>query len=189
MSDRTLRSFGIAQLSTGALFAVIGFMLGIGFDFYTFRETQRTTAKIEELRLARDMYNEFYFGRPVYRDIRTSIESCKPLYKSWGGPFTHDEINQYLGFFTDLGFFHRSGFLSADVIAHFFGAYMIEAFENPELQKYVSQTRTNFSQPEAFKDYYELVGTMRVRKEMAGLAASAQNMCREQPKEAQDATR
>ena len=189
MSNRTLRSFAVDQLSTGAVFAVVGFVLGIAFDFYTFRETQKTTLKIEELQLAHDMYNEFYSGKPIYKDIRTSIEACKPLYKSWGGSFSHDEINQYLGFFDDLGYFEKSGFLSADTIAHFYGAYLVEAAQNAELRNYVNLARKNFSQPDAFKDYYDLVGTIQSRKGMERLADAARTMCQTRPEEGKDAAR
>lgn len=189
VSNRTLRSLVADQLSKGAVFALMGFFLGIAFDFYIFRETQRTTLKIEEFHLAHDMYNEFYSGKPLYKDIRTSIESCKPLYKSWGGPFTHDEINQYLGFFDDLGYFAKSGFLSADTIAHFFGAYMVEAAQYDELRRYVNLARKNSSQPEAFKDYYDLVGTIQSRTEMMQLTDTAHTMCQPQPEEGKDGSR
>jgi hypothetical protein len=76
---------------------------------YTFRTNLEMTQKIEMIRLAREFTKDFYEtpDNIIYGKIRSSIESCQQLYKSWGGQFTHDEINRYLGFFDDLDFTMR----------------------------------------------------------------------------------
>ncbi len=161
----------------GALASVMGFFVGQAVSLYTFNETQQATKKVEEVRLSRDLYSEFYFEREIYKKIRQSIESCEPLYKSWGGKYSHDEINQYLGFFSDLGFLSKKGFLREDVLAHFFGAYTIEAFENKEIKKYISLLRDNFSQPKAFENFEYISKVFEKMKEFSALTNTARHMC------------
>jgi len=59
----------------------------------------------QEIRLARELYGEFYLQEKSYLQIAGAIESCQKLYKNDGGSFGHVAINEYLGFFSDLGLF------------------------------------------------------------------------------------
>jgi hypothetical protein len=52
---------------------------------------------------------EFYQADKPYLKIAGAIESCQKLYKGDGGRFTHVEINDYLGFFSDLGLLQQRG--------------------------------------------------------------------------------
>ena len=118
----------------------IGFLLGQGVILYTFYETQKTTQKIETIRLMKDLSSDFFVKDGIYRDMRNSIESCDKLYTSWGGKYDHDQINRYLGFFEDVGFYQQNELLNVDIIGHLFGAYIIEAYEYPEIKKYMNFT-------------------------------------------------
>lgn len=164
----------------GAIGAVLGFILSQLITLYTFNETQNTTKLIESISLARDLYREFYFEQPIYRSLRQAIESCKPLYKSWGGSFSHDEINRYLGFFADLGYFYKMKILDTDIIGHLFAPYVIEAYENKEVKKYVELLRTNYSQPSAFENFYNLAIKLEGYSEFSQLTDLAKHMCTSQ---------
>ena len=87
----------------------------------------RLDHETEEIQLARGLYREFYLEEKPYLQIANAIESCKKLYKGDGGSFGHLAINEYLGFFSDLGLFMDRGALSEEMIGHFFGAFIIEA--------------------------------------------------------------
>jgi hypothetical protein len=163
--------------------AIIGAITGAVVSLYTFHETQTFTKQIESIKLAMELSKEFNSGNDLYRKLRESIESCKPLYKSWGGEYGHDEINRYLDFFDDLGYFEKNGFLDKRIIGHLFGPYIIEAYENKELQKYVNLLRKNFSQPHAFEDYYALAQDIETQEPFRKLTEQAKMMCSAKVKE------
>ena|SRR5215475_11288473 len=110
------------------------------------------------LKFGRELAAEFYSGKDdnVFRELRAAVESCEKLYRSWDGKYCHDQINRYLGFFDDVGFYWRKGVLEVDIIDHLFGAYVIEAFEYDELRKYVSELRRTTRQETAFADFEAL---------------------------------
>jgi hypothetical protein len=78
------------------------------------------TLQIQEVQLARDLYKEFYIQDREYLRVASAIEGCEKLYKGDGGKFSHLQINNYLGFFGDLGLFMECGALSEGLIGHFF---------------------------------------------------------------------
>ena len=65
--------------------------------------------EIQEVQLARDLYREFYDKDKNYLQVANAIEGCQKLYKDDGGKFSHLQINEYLGFFADLGLFMEHG--------------------------------------------------------------------------------
>ena len=87
----------------------------------------RLNHETEEIKLARELYREFYLQEKSYLQIAGAIESCQKLYKNDRGNFGHVFINEYLRFFSDLGLL---------LIGHFFGAYIVEAYEYPEIKLY-----------------------------------------------------
>lgn len=128
----------------------------IGATLWTFWIGQQTTIKHMEVNLFRDLAKDF-FGEAgsanIFRDVRRAIERCEPLYKSWGGRFSNDDINRYLGFFEDLGFYKSRGVLSLETIDHGFGSYIIEAFEHPHIQRYAKELQSRARQYEAFAEF------------------------------------
>src|SRR5207253_1403385 len=123
---------------------------------YGFSSQLTTTNKHMEVNLSRDLVKEFYGGadtQDLYRRIRKTTERCGHVYTSWGGAFDNDQVNQYLGFFEDLGFYWDSGVLSIKVIKHAFGSYIIEAWEYPEFQRYIDGLRRNARQATAFQRF------------------------------------
>jgi hypothetical protein len=113
-----MRNFGKWFLSGSAAVAggIVGFILSQSLAFYTFTQNVAVTKKIEMIHLARELTKEFYSEESVtgvYRQLRTAIEQCQPLYKGYAakGSFTNDEINRFLGFFEDLGFYYSEGAL------------------------------------------------------------------------------
>jgi hypothetical protein len=165
----------------------IGFLLGQALLLYTFYETQKATRQIESIRLAKELSSEFYGRDGLYRDVRNAIEECASLYKSWGGRFDHDEINRYLGFFEDLGFYYRRGMLDIEAIGHLYGAYIIEAFAHPDVKRYISLLRSNAKQPGAFELFESLATELRGQQQFQELASAAEVMC-QAPKQAANKT-
>lgn len=150
----------------------VGFLLSQALLVFFFWETQRDTRKIETIRLARELSSSFYFDDVLYKNVRNSLEACQKLYKPNGGPYGHDDINKYLGFFEDLGYYQRRGFLDIEIVAHFYGAYIIEAYEYPELKDYVARLRRNAGQPGAFVEFERLALELKKDPDFAELVKS-----------------
>lgn len=93
------------------------------------------------------------YSGEVYRNLSVSIDRHEKLYQSWGGKYSFDEINRYLGFFDDLGFYHESGFLKLKMINQGFGYAIIEALEYPEIQRYINDIRENANEKRAFVSF------------------------------------
>jgi hypothetical protein len=166
----------------GALASVAGFVVSQVVTLFMFYRTLDTTRQVEMVHLARDLAQEFYVSeenKAVYRPIRTAIESCEKLYRSNGGAFGHDDINTYLGFFDDLGFYWKKGAIDLDIIDQEFGAYIIEAYEYPELREYIKKLEQNAKQRLAFAGFEKLTQQLEKNPERRDLAASwhAGNAC------------
>lgn len=179
-----LASFSKSALSepwVGAAFLIVSFVVAQILVVAMHVQTTRMWAGISEVQLARDLYREFYDRDKNYLKVANAIEGCQTLYKSDGGRFSHLEINEYLGFFSDLGLFRDRGLLSDELIGHFFGAFIVEAFEYPELKTYIARIRKNFEQPEAFEDFEKIAKAVESDPRFARLADFAKTMCDEKP--------
>lgn len=163
----------------GLLVGLVCSLLGIGVELYKFSRELVIGNNHHEVALYRDLEKEFYGDSQGFREIRMAIERCQPLYKSWNGSFDNDQINSYLGFFEDLGFYFNRGVLSIEVINHGFGAYIIEAFEYEELKRYVREMRQTAKQPEAFKDFEGLARTLESNFSLNSEIAVARAACRD----------
>ena len=101
------------------LFAVISFIIAQLIVVTLHYRAARLTHETEEIKLARELYREFYLQEKSYLQIAGAIESCQKLYKNDGGSFSHVAIKEYLGFFSHLGLFMQRGALSEELIATF----------------------------------------------------------------------
>jgi hypothetical protein len=163
------------------LFAVVSFVVAQFIVVGLHYRLTRLNHEAEEVRLARELYREFYLQEKSYLQIAGAIESCQKLYKNDGGSFGHVAINEYLGFFSDLGLFMQRGAISEELIGHFFGAYIVEAYEYPEIKSYIERTRKNFHQPEAFAEFEKVAKTIESDSRFAPLVSLAKTMCAGQP--------
>jgi hypothetical protein len=62
------------------------------------------------------------------------------------------------------------------MIGHYFGAFIIEAYEYPEVKSYIERIR-NFQQPEAFEDFEQVAKAIGADPRFARLAQFAKTMC------------
>lgn len=147
---------------------VVGAIASHIWDFYAFHVTQ----KVEMVRFANDLYRDFY-NDPVFKQMQMSIERCEKMYKGWGGKYDNGQINRYLGFFDNLGFYWEDGILDRQLIDRMFGPYIIEAYEEDELRRYVDGAQRKAGQSRAFIDYESIAKTLEEspdRKEMIKIA-------------------
>ena len=163
------------------IFGIVSFVLAQIVVVWLHHRSVQLTHETEEIQLARDLYREFYAPEKSYLKVANAVESCEKLYKGDGGKFTHLQLNEYLGFFADLGLFLDRGALSEAMIGHYFGAFIIEAYEYPEIKSYIERIRKNFEQPEAFEDFERVAQAVESDPRFARLAEFAKTMCTIQP--------
>jgi hypothetical protein len=159
------------------LFAVVSFVIAQIIVVTLHYRLTRINQGTEEVKLVRELYRQFYLQEKSYLQIAGGIESCQKLYKNDGGSFSHVAINDYLGFFSDLGLFMERGALSPQLIGHFFGAFIVEAYEYPEIKSYIERTRKNFHQPEAFEGFETVAQAIEKDPRFASLVTFAKTMC------------
>ena len=177
----TLSKAAMTQQYSVLVFLIISFVVAqIIVVSLHYRATEMRRS-IQEVQLARDLYQEFYIQEKSYLQVANAIEGCEKLYKGDGGKFSHLQINEYLGFFADLGLFMERGALSPALIGHFFGAFIIEAYEYPEVKSYIARIRKNFEQPEAFEGFDRVAKAVESEPRFARLAEFAKTMCADQP--------
>ena len=141
----------------------------------------RLDHETEEIKLARDLYREFYFRRnPICKSPAPSSRARSFTRATAAASATWPSTN-ISGFFSDLGLFMQRGALSEELIGHFFGAYIVEAYEYPEIKSYIERTRKNFQQPEAFAEFEKVAEEIERDPRFAPLVTLAKTMCANQP--------
>jgi len=163
------------------LFAVVSFVIAQIIVVALHYRLTRINQGTEEVKLVRELSRQFYLQEKSYLAIAGAIERCEKLYKPDGGSFGHAAINEYLGFFSDLGLFMERGALSVDLIGHFFGAFIVEAHSYPEIQLYIERVRKNFHQPEAFIEFEKVAKAIESDPRFAPLVDFAKTMCSNPP--------
>lgn len=161
---------------------VVGFLIAQTIFVVTYYDSRKLVKQTEELKFVREVYREFYLEEKTYLRIANTIEACKTVYTGNGGKFNHLQVNGYLGFFGDLGLLWKRDMLGIDLIAHYFGGFIIEAYEYAELRDYVNRLRKNFRQPKAFANFYDLAEAMKKDSQFKDLVKLAQGMCAGQEK-------
>ena len=158
-------------------FLIVSFIVAQAIILALHFHTTKMSHDVQEIQLARDLYREFYSNEKGYLRVANAIEACEKLYKGDGGKFSHLQINEYLGFFSDLGLFMQRGSINPELIGHFFGAFILEAYEYPEIKTYIERIRKNFQQPEAFAEFETVAQVMEKDPRFASLASFAKTMC------------
>jgi hypothetical protein len=159
------------------LFAVMSFVIAQIIVVTLHHRNSKLDHQTEEVKLARDLSSEFFSEQKPYLRIANAIESCQKVYKSDGGAFNHTQINEYLGFFSDLGLFMERGAISPELIGHYFGAFIVEAYEYPEIKAYIERIRKNYRQPDAFEDFERVAKAVEADPRFKRLAEFAKTAC------------
>ncbi len=141
----------------GSITGVLGLMVSI-IALWNSHLALEITKTIATTEMITNLHRDFNSVK-LFREIRSEIESCKPIYKSYGGRFHHDEVNQYLNFYEELGYLQKQGYLSLKDIDFFFGSYLIEAYRHPGIFKYIENFQAN-GQSDAFTEFQKLAQTI-----------------------------
>lgn len=146
-------------------------------SWYISSSQSELTTKIYETSLSRDLAKEFYIEKNIYGPIRRAIDRCDPLWVNNRGRFTGDQLNIYLGFLDDLGFYHKQNLLSLKTIDQVFGAIIIEAFEYPELQRYIIDLRRASGRDDVQKEFEDLAKLLESQPQRQQEVQSAREVC------------
>ncbi len=147
----------------GIVGAAIGFGISQGVNFYSLSKTLETTRDIQMVNLARQLSGDFEENKD-FEDFRMAIERCDPLFNGWRWPagngptvwrgrFNNDQVNRYLNFFDDIGFYNKRDDLNLEIVRQMFGPYVVEAYEEPEIKCYIEGLHTQAHQSSAFSHF------------------------------------
>lgn len=177
VAEKQWRAGGLSREWAALIFGIASFVIAQIVVVSLHLQSARLSHETQEIQLVRDLYREFYLENKSYLQVANAIEACEKLYKGDGGRFTHLQLNEYLGFFSDLGLFLEKGTIGEPLIGHYFGAYIIEAYEYPEIKSYIERIRKNFQQPDAFEDFDRVAKAVESDPRFARLAQFAKTMC------------
>jgi hypothetical protein len=167
----------------GIVGAVIGFAISQLVSVVGFSETLKTTKDIQMVNLARQLSSDFEENKD-FEDFRMAIERCDPLFNGWRWPagkgppawqgrFNNDQVNRYLNFFDDIGFYNDRNDLNLEIVRQMFGPFVVEAYEEPEIRCYIEGLQTQAHQSAAFANFEALAG--RIEAAETDLAAFQRN--------------
>jgi ABC-type antimicrobial peptide transport system permease subunit len=150
---------------------LLGIVITAAVSLIIFSKQTQRTHKDQEVNLANNLAEKFDENK-TFSQIRMAIEHQKALYKPWGGRFDNDDINMYLNFFEDIGFYNKYGVLDIEIIDQYYGSYIIETYENKEIKKYINDLRKNSKERGAFFHFEALAKQLEnlpERHELTGL--------------------
>lgn len=166
--------------------SVVGFLIAQSLSLYQFSVNQKQTNRIEQIHLLRDLASQ-YRGKeadPVFENIQTAIVSCATLYSPNlahscatppTGKFSYYEINRYLGFFEDVGFYESQSAITMAMVDQDFGKVIIEAYEYPELRAYVNCLQLR--EPGDFNNFQKVAKELEDLPKNQEFTNSVRNSC------------
>lgn len=149
------------SFSVGGGVAVLIIVLVLGWALYLPKSNGSPTPQIDTVIKLKEKYD----SNPDYRLILSNIETCKPLYKSWGGPLTYQQINAYLGFLDDIGLLYKHRKIDKKSIDETLGQVIVATYSYHEIRKYIDGIRSNAKQPLACSNFYKLAEELCEGKE------------------------
>jgi hypothetical protein len=121
----------------------------------SFYQTLNVTKEVAEINLGRDLVQQ-YFDNEKFQEIAKAINDCKVIYKGDGGAFTYQDINEFLGFFDELGLYHRRKALDYEIVDNFFGGMILEAFIYKEFEDYIGDLSIHSEEDHALENVLTL---------------------------------
>lgn len=138
-----------------SVFVVIGFIIGAIIQMLSIETAIDLARRAESISLARNLYSE-YSKNELFLKIEKSIVNEEILYgehSGKNGKYNWQEINLYLGFFEEIGFFYRIDAFDISVVDFYFGGRIIKAYLDDDVRAYVIEARRNGRQPAALEEF------------------------------------
>lgn len=138
---------------------------GIQSTLEASKRAEDISLKIAQIGLMRDLIKD-YDSHPSYRKVHSAIVECSALlplgpnetenkgYLNW------QDVNSFLGFLDDVGYFWRSNALELESADHLFGSLLREAYLHEDVNRYISQLQSEGGESEALVDFRRLAETL-----------------------------
>jgi hypothetical protein len=158
-----------SYLLSGFIGAIGGWIIAFCINISTQHFQQRLEVSreifqqnIEQAKLARDLNREF-FRDDLYHTMRTWIPICKDLkilvkkLKTTDNcSIYYDDLNKYLGFLDDLGFYEEHNLLAIDIINQMFGQEIVETYHTNNIREYMKDARQSYNDIKVFRNFEDL---------------------------------
>ena len=132
---------------------ILEFTIFNAFLWWNAREELNQYKKVAQGNFLLELNQDFFFNDRLY-NLRKAIESNQPIFKTKGGGFTEQDVDDYLGTFDLIENLISSKILDENLVLDTFCDYAEEAYENQETKDYIANLRKNY--PEAwgrFEDF------------------------------------
>ncbi len=120
------------------ILTILIMLIGIGFQAYFSDKDRGLTREIAEASLFQHFYKEFYLNNN-FQQINNDISLCKDL------DYNSEDINLYLGFLDDIGFYYNKKLISRKVAEHLFGSVIVLSYNNNQIKEYLKKSKKQFS--------------------------------------------
>ena len=110
---------------------------------------------IQKSRFVNDL-NIYFENHRLDSAIENDIYTRKPLLIKNKGRWDDKDINNYLGFFELLGDYQEAGALNERDVFDFYSGYILESYENKDIQQYISDTRKEGKSDEYFIKFEQM---------------------------------
>lgn len=101
-------------------------------------------------------FNRDFFGSNINQQIIIAIEEKKKLLKANRGKFTEYELDDYLGYYELMAQYEKKGLLDFELIDEMFGHYIVLAWKNREVKKYIKELRKETNDPRYYEPFQHL---------------------------------
>lgn len=147
MQSTTTATIILLSAGIGSLTTLVGVFLS---DFLSSRR------ELKRLRLEGLVRFSAAFNQdPIFQKARGKLEKGEVL--------DEGEIEDYIGFFEEVGLFTDRGYVDEELIDEIFGDYIIDAYQDKRIMQHVAGVRTE-SRDKTYFIYFERLGEKLAKK-------------------------
>jgi len=81
-------------------------------------------------------------------------------------PLTHEQKQDYLGFWEELGIYDSKGIVDEDLLDQILGDYIVDCYNDTELRKYIAETRV-LEHDDTYYVFFDKLARKLVKKKIA----------------------
>lgn len=101
-------------------------------------------------------FNREFFANDTNQSMITAIEENEGILTANNGNFSDYQLDDYLGYYELMSWYAKRGLLDYELIDEMFGHYISMAWQNQEIQNYITELRTSTNDPRYYKPFEEL---------------------------------
>lgn len=101
-------------------------------------------------------FNREFFGNNINQKIIELIEENKNILENNGGSITYYQLDDYLGYYELMAHYEKKNFIEFNLIDEMFGHYISLAWQNKEINNYITELRKDTKDPRYYKPFEDL---------------------------------